>query len=1456
MKPAWTNKTVGSPQPLIRATFSGLALTLVAVGGLALGQDAYPPSQIPIGDQSTDASRYNVIWTSPSTTGSSGSMPLGNGDIALNAWVESGGDLVFYISKSDAFDDSARLCKVGRVRVRFTPTPFTNGAPFLQTLDIQRGEMRVTAGPTNAPVSVKLWVDANQPVIHVETANSGPARVDAQLEIVRPAFHDFTSHLHFSDINKNRSGGWLYAYPDTVASGPASTMVWYHHNTNSLWHDAMSLQLIPNPEALGFVDPYLNRVFGGWVEGSGFTNASPTNLVSTAATGTNTLAIYILTETNSSPAAWQARIQNVRDTAAAVPPAQAYTNHLAWWSQFWQRSWIHLGSQDAGENNAAWSAAFGYALQRYVTACAGRGAFPVKFNGSLFTVEYEGDPDYRLWGPGYWVQNTRHMYWSMLEAGDFDMMQPLFNLFSGTLNVRRQITSAWFGHAGSYVPECSNIHGLADCDTYGWNVDHSGTNSVSRNDFYLAYYYEPLIELGWMMFDYADYTGDTNLLVQQALPLIDDGVHFYHEHFKVRRDAGDHALGTNEVYQPSGQYIMYPANACETWWSCTNPAPDIVGWRMLLSRVLALDSSCASASQWAYWQNFNSRLPDVPLRNVSGGQALGFAQTLPASSNNGENPELYAVFPYRMYGLGKTNLDLATRTYANRVNKGSGCWRQDAIDAALLGITADARSYVLQNYSSKDASKRFPAFWGPNFDWSPDEDNGGAANTALQRMLAQWDNGQLRILPTWPAAWDVDFRLHGPGGATVHCLYTNGSIQTLELFPTNLPVVMPPWLGAAAPLRWNGSAGGNWDTSTANWLSGDLATNWNNANPDSALFAATGAGTVNLTTGISINSLTFSNAGYVLAGNTLTLAGAPSRITTVSDAAISSVVAGAASLTKAGPATLAFNGLNTLAANVTISAGTLAVGSSGKLLLSGTYSGTPVVTVTGGAVLAFAVADPFGYDLAGGLGGLDEGPARMVLNNGTIQYNSATANTPPAYGSNNDAHSFTTASGAGTLEVSTPGVTWTLGTYRPGNSGSLNDGIVNNGGLVVTGPGSLNIRKYITGAGGLTLNGPGTLTLGPAPQAGKTGWDNAYTSDTTINNGVLRLRGDYAAANYTAPIPYGAGKGNVILNSPGLLDLNTRSVTVNGLSGNGTVTSSAAGAAAFTVGANDQTALFSGVIQDGAGVVALSKTGAGALTLSGANAFTGATTISNGALIVNGSLAAGSTVTVLASGTLGGTGTVSGPVTLNGALSPGSGVGTLSTGAETWNGGGSYLCEMNGTNSTACDLVSINGPFTSAATPGNPFTIRLASLTPANTPGPLAGFNPSRSFAWTVATAGGGMNGFNPAAFIVNTSAFSNAFTGSFGVTNVANALVVRYAAPANPPLVAPVGRLPDGSFQLSISGAVGQPFSVRSTNLITAPFSAWPVLTNGTVGASGTVLFSDPSAAADQQRFYGVSSP
>ena len=82
-------------------------------------------------------------------------MPVGNGDVAGNVWVETNGDIVFCIAKSDAWNEQDRLLKVGRVRVSFEPALSVKDAKaFKQTLDLQRAEVVITAGEGAAAPAV------------------------------------------------------------------------------------------------------------------------------------------------------------------------------------------------------------------------------------------------------------------------------------------------------------------------------------------------------------------------------------------------------------------------------------------------------------------------------------------------------------------------------------------------------------------------------------------------------------------------------------------------------------------------------------------------------------------------------------------------------------------------------------------------------------------------------------------------------------------------------------------------------------------------------------------------------------------------------------------------------------------------------------------------------------------------------------------------------------------------------------------------------------------------------------------------------------------------------------------------------------------------------------------------------------------------------------------------------
>jgi len=134
-----------------------------------------------------------------------------------------------------------------------------------------------------------------------------------------------------------------------------------------------------------------------------------------------------------------------------------------------------------------------------------------------------------------------------------------------------------------------------------------------------------------------------------------------------------------------------------------------------------------------------------------------------------------------------------------------------------------------------------------------------------------------------------------------------------------------------------GSAGsggtGTWDTLSAYWNAANDGvagpfTAWNNAALDNAIFAGT-AGTVTLSTPITVNALTFSVNNYTLTGSTITLAGTTPSIS--GSGTINSVIAGNAGLTKNAAGILFLNGANTFSGGVALNQGQLTLASDAAL---------------------------------------------------------------------------------------------------------------------------------------------------------------------------------------------------------------------------------------------------------------------------------------------------------------------------------------------------------------------------------------------------------------------------------------------------------------------------------------------------------------------------------------------
>ena len=577
--------------------------------------------------------RYNVVWDTPSED-CYGSMPIGNGDIGLNLWAQDEGGLYFYISKTDAWSENNRLLKLGRVHVGMSPNPFARGKPFKQTLHLRNAEILIEAGEEAERVSLRVWVDANHPVIHVEIEGKSDITLRVDMEMWR------THRREITDRGEKDSGTppVLIVEPDTVVSDEADRIVWYHRNERSMWEDNMRLTLMDEmiPSS---TDPLLHRTFGAAIEGEGLVKAGDLSLVSAQPGRSFSVDIFPLTSQTDTAGQWLDELDRQIEAVRAVPKDTRLAAHRQWWDDFWNRSWIFV--------TYCWDSfaiTQGYALQRFINACGGRGAHPIKFNGSIFTVDAwpdlpradgtYADADYRRWGGSYWLYNQRIAYYCMFECGDFELLMPFFKMYVDSLELNKHRTRKYHGHDGVSFPEIMHFWGNITTPDYAWEDRESVPERIVNESFYL--FWEGGLELATMMIDCFQYTQDRQFAASMMLPLAAEVIKGYDQHW-----------GRDE----NGTYRLFPACLAETKPDIVNPAPDIAGLKFVLGQLLDLPEDLTTQEQRSEWSRFRGELPELATRELNGLKLLAQAEKMPDPGYQTDgNAGLFAVHPFRLFG--------------------------------------------------------------------------------------------------------------------------------------------------------------------------------------------------------------------------------------------------------------------------------------------------------------------------------------------------------------------------------------------------------------------------------------------------------------------------------------------------------------------------------------------------------------------------------------------------------------------------------------------------------------------------------------------------------------------------------------------------------------------------------------------------------------------------------------
>jgi fibronectin-binding autotransporter adhesin len=464
--------------------------------------------------------------------------------------------------------------------------------------------------------------------------------------------------------------------------------------------------------------------------------------------------------------------------------------------------------------------------------------------------------------------------------------------------------------------------------------------------------------------------------------------------------------------------------------------------------------------------------------------------------------------------------------------------------------------------------------------------------------------------------------------------------------------------------------------------------------------------------------------------------------------------------------TTQLNAANTFTGGVTISSGTVQLGSGGSI------SSTSGISDDGTLVYSTAGATVQGCVISGSGSLAVQGPGIVTLTN-----------------SGNTFSGVTTISG-GTLQLG-------LGTV--GNDGSVAGNITANATLAFNYFGSPTFAGTISGSGGVAINGPGTATLAAA---------NTFSGGVALNQGALQLANAAAVQNSTVTI----ASGGSLTFASGI-----GSFGIGGLAGSGNLAlqDATANPVALTVGGNGQNTTYSGVLS-AAGSLTLA--GPGMLTLANANAYTGNTLVSGGTLALgnslalqqstldtsgSGSLSFGSLTSATLGGLTGGGSLVlnnagGGPVALSvgnngfnavssGAISGGGGLTKIGGGTQVLAGVNSYSAS---TTLTAGELSisssgNIGGANAAIIFNGGTLQVTGTNLTSIdNLPVNWASFNggfdiASAANSFTVASSLGGtgglsMSGAGLLSLTASNASFSGPATVNGGTLNIANPVALQ----------------------------------------------------------------------------------
>jgi len=496
--------------------------------------------------------------------------------------------------------------------------------------------------------------------------------------------------------------------------------------------------------------------------------------------------------------------------------------NLAWWHDFWSKSFVELSSADG----VAEGLEQGYTYYLYIMGATSRGAFPPKFNGMLFST---GD-DVRRWGSKFWWWNTQTLYWTPLAANHPELMDPLYDMYSGMLDSAAVAARQQWGSEGIFIPETVDFDGLAKLpeniaaelqdlllERKLWEdtSPHFRGYCLSQNGFasrwnfihapqamphsWITHIFFSQAQIAWHYWLRYEYLQDEAWLRDRAYPMLRGVAQFYRTYPNIKKGE-------------DGRYHIYNVNNGEGVWGGQDPHEEIAAVMGVLplaikaSEILGVDEELRDG-----WRDLLENMAPLPTNlhvdavnpRLTRDGVVWTPALKPAKKFNNRSVGLRPAIHFDLVTLETPPSELkrmAQLTYESRSftrlqaagapEKRQRILTQNGIVAANMGAAEDVQellprqvnrvgtdpSYLLANRMSLEEGVQTQGV-----------EHLGSASYAIQRALCQsiaprpGAEPVIHLFPAWPRDWAANFELLCRRGFLVRSSIESGQIPFVEI---------------------------------------------------------------------------------------------------------------------------------------------------------------------------------------------------------------------------------------------------------------------------------------------------------------------------------------------------------------------------------------------------------------------------------------------------------------------------------------------------------------------------------------------------------------------------------------------------------------------------------------------------------------------------------------------------